>query len=223
VLATYIFIVALRMLDPSIVAFLSQTQIVFVILLGFFFLGEVFNRSEIIAAFIIILGMILMTYKSGHVPPIAALLVIIANLLGAASLVIVRKIGPSVGTFTVTRLRTIVLFILFLGIKLMTEGKITVPPIHVLFVALLGAAFGPFLNTLSIYKALEYIPAGKLVLFRGVQPLPVMVFAALILNMFPGWRETVGGLVTISGCILLAYYHSRHYIGGKTPLRTIRG
>ena len=42
--ATYSFILALKMMDPSIVSFISQSQILFTFFLGYFFLQEVLKK-----------------------------------------------------------------------------------------------------------------------------------------------------------------------------------
>ena len=112
--ATYSFILALKMMDPSIVSFISQSQILFTIILGFLFLREILNKPEVGASVVIIAGLLVMTYNSGSAPPAGILLMLFANFAGSANLVIVRKIGCHVGTLTFARGRTISLFIIFL-------------------------------------------------------------------------------------------------------------
>ena len=156
------------------------------------------------------------------VPLEGAALMIFANFVGAVNLIIVRKIGCRVGTLTFARVRTLFLFMLFMGYNLFTAGKVGIPPVSIFLIILLGAFFGPFLNVISVYKSLEYIPAGKLALFRSLQPLFVMVTAGIFLKTIPGFRESVGGLIIVAGCIILAYFHMSHVVRVKRPLRTLR-
>ena len=190
--------------------------------MGFFFLQEVLNKGELGATVIIVIGMLVMTLDSGSAPLVGILLMLYANFTGAMNLVIVRKIGCRVGTLTFARIRTVSLFITFLSYNLYKTGEVITPPIPLLLVIIIGSFFGPFLNVISIYKSLEYIPAGKLALFRSVQPLFVMLAAGFFLKTFPGLRESIGGLIIIFGSVILAYFHMSHVIGLKRPLRALR-
>ncbi len=214
---------ALAIMDPAIVSFFEQSQILFTMLLGFLLLREKLISQELVAAIVIITGIVLMSYRSGDVPVEGAALILFSNFTGSVNLIIVRKVGPEVGTFTFARFRTAVLFLLFSFYILYESGGFTPPPADITLIIVIGSFFGPFLNTISLYKCLEYIPAGKVALFRSVQPLFVMAATGAILGMLPGVRETAGGLVVVAGCILLAYYHARHMVGQRFPLRTPRG
>lgn len=214
---------ALSILDPSIASFFEQSQILFTMMLGFLLLREQLIRQEIVAATVIITGIVLMCYRSGEVPPAGAALILFSNLLGSANLIIVRKVSPEVGPYTFARFRTAMLFLVFSFYLLYESGGFILPSLKVTAFLVMGSFFGPFLNTISLYKCLEYIPAGKVALFRSVQPLLVMAATGAILGMLPGPRETAGGLVVIAGCIMLAYYHARHMVGQRFPLRTPEG
>ena len=210
------------MMDPSIVSFLNQSQIIFTLFFGFLILREVLNKGELGAAIIIIIGIFIMTYHSGSVPFRGTLLMLYANVTGSFNMVIVRKIGCHVGTLTFARIRTISLFALFLSYNLYSTGKIVVPPLQLLVFIIAGSFFGPFINVISIYKSLEYITAGKIALYRSIQPLFVMAAAGIFLKTLPGLRESIGGMIIIIGSIVLAYFHAVHVIGLKRPLRALR-
>jgi len=215
--------IAIKLMDPSIVSFLSQSQIIFTLFFGYIILKEVLNKGECFAAVIIIAGMIVMTYNSGNVPFKGAAMMIYANFVGSINLIIIRKIGPHIGMLTFARIRSISLFTFLIGYNLAVNGKVAVPPLNLLLIIMLGAFFGPFLNVISIYKSLETIPAGKLALYRSIQPLFIMTAAGIFLKILPGQRETIGGLIIMSGSIILAYFHAGHVLGWKRPLRTLRG
>ena len=220
--ATYSFILALKMMDPSIVSFISQSQILFTLFLGYLFLREVLNKPEIGASVVIIAGLLVMTYNTGSAPPAGILLMLFANFAGSANLVIVRKIGGHVGTLTFARGRTVSLFIIFLCYNLFIAGGVVIPSLSLMAVILLGSFFGPFLNVLAIYKSLEDIPAGKLALFRSLQPIFVIAASWIFLQIIPGLRVLTGGFIMILGSVILAYFHMSHVIGVKRPLRTLR-
>ena len=219
---TYAFFAAIRMMDPSASSFLNQSQIIFTLFLGYIVLKEALDKREAAAAGIIILGVTVMTYKSASVPLAGTLCMVFANFTAASNFVIVRKIGCHVGTLTFARIRTTTLFILFTGYNLYTTGAVTVPPAGILAVAVFGSFFGPFLNIIAMYKALEYIPAGKLALLKSLQPIFVLIAAFVVLKTFPGFRESLGGIIVVIGCMFLAYFHARHALDIRRPLRQPR-
>jgi len=220
--ATISFFLSVRMMEPAVASFLNQSQIIITIFLGFIFLKEELTRGEIYAAFVIIGGIVTMTFKSASIPLAGALGIMYSNLGGASSFVIVRKIGGTVGTLTFVRIRTTVMFTIFLGYNLAVNETVAIPPVPVMTLMFFGAFFGPFLNVIAIFKALEYIPVGKLALFRSIQPIFVLIASAVVLRTVPGPRESIGGFVIILGCILLVLLHAKHIIGVKPPLRAVR-
>ena len=220
---TTLAFLAISMLDPSIVSFFIQMQIIFVLVLGYFFLGESLNRSEFVAAMVIITGVIVMTFKSQSIPPAGLFILLIAIIVHSASYIIIRKIGRTIGIHTFARLRCVTLFTLFLSVNLYVDGEVYVPELPLLLVTIFGAAFGPFLNSISVFKCLEYIPAAKVSLLRSIQPILVLFAGMIFLGSFPGRREVIGGIIIVFGSFLLAWLHARNTINMKWPLRMFRG
>ena len=219
---TAVFFTAVKMMDPSIASFLNQSQIIMTLLLGFLFLKEALVIGEVLATLVIISGIVIMSFKSPSVPLLGALGIMYSNLCGASNFVIVRKIGGKMGTLTFIRIRTTFMFVIFLGFNLATTRHVEIPDAPTLTLLFLGAFFGPFLNVIALFKSLEYIPAGKLALFRSLQPIFVLIASWAILKTVPGYRESAGGFIIIFGCVLLAYLHAQHVLGIKRPLRAVR-
>jgi drug/metabolite transporter (DMT)-like permease len=220
--ATFCGFTGLTMVDPSINAFMNQLQVLFTMFLGFLLLKERFDRWEFLAAILIIVGVFTMTYKSVEVPVIATFLFITANFAVSLNLVLIRKLGARVATFVFAVIRTVSLIIFYTTLNLLLTGSINAPPPRVLAVLALGAFFGPFLNVVSLYKALDYLPAGKASLFRSLIPFFVLVSGAIIFGSIPGTREIAGGSIIIVGSVMLAYFHSRHVINWKAPMQQMQ-
>jgi len=221
-IATFTMVTAMSIMIPGVVAFINQIQVMFVLFFGFMFLGEKLIQREIWAATVIIAGVALISYESPQVPLAGGLLLLTSNVSSAFTYVIVRKIGSDVGVLTLARIRTTVLFIVFFALNIAHYGRIIVPALPILALAVVGAFFGPFLNTISIFRAIEHIPVGKVALFRSIQPLFVTAAAVVVLGVFPGIRETAGGVVMIVGSALLAYFHAGHMLASRWPMRGIR-
>lgn len=214
---------AIRLMDPGVVSFLSQLQMIFIALFGYLFLGEVFRRREIGAAVVIVAGVVLMSYRSPQVPLNGGVAVMVFNVCGAMGFVLVRRMSGAVGTLTMARLRALVLFAAFFVLNMFESGRIHLPSLPVIGLLAAGSLFGPFLNTISVFNTIKNIPVGKVGLFRSIQPLFVTVAVWVVFGSFPGVRELAGGLVMIAGSGLLAYFHAGHALTIRWPLRGIRG
>ncbi len=220
---TTLAFIAISMLDPSIVSFFIQIQVIFVLVLGYFFLGESLKKNEFAAALIIIIGVFVMTFKSRSIPAAGAIILLISVTAHSASYIIIRNIGGTIGVLTFARLRCVTLFILFFTVNLYIEGKIYVPELPLLLTTIFGAVFGPFLNSISVYKSLQYIPAAKVSLLRSIQPILVLIAGMIFLGTFPGKREVIGGFIIVCGTFLLAWFHASHAMNMKLPFRLFRG
>ena len=200
--STVLFFAGLRLIDPSISAFLQRSQVFFIIILSMVMLGERFSKGEWISSLIIIAGLVLITFHASEISFVGSLLVLSSTFIGSISIIIVRKIGYHVGSHTFAFIRTITLFLFYLLYASSVPGSFGLLPIKSMISVMAGAFFGPFLTVISSYRALEYMEAGKVALLRSIQPFFVMISAFLIFRTFPGLRGIVGGMLMVVGNIV---------------------
>ena len=205
------FYLSIKLMAPSVVSFLDQSQLLLTITFGYIFLKETLNRNEIGAALLIITGLVIMTYRSESIPVAGILLMLCANCAGAGSFILIRKIRVSISTLTFARVRALSIFLVFLIYHLFVAQSILLPPMPLFAALVLGGLFGPVLN------ALKFIPAGRLAIFRSLIPVFVMAIEVVFLGIFPGIRAAAGGVIILAGTMLLAYFYM-----GNVPTRLRR-
>jgi drug/metabolite transporter (DMT)-like permease len=67
-----------------------------------------------------------------------------------------------------------------------------------------GAFLGPFLATFAYYSSLKYIEASRSSVLSSSKSVFVVVTSYIYLNLLPGDFQIVGGLLTITGVLLIS-------------------
>ena len=82
------------------------------------------------------------------------------------------------------------------------------PPVSIPVSALkniaIGSVLGPFLTATLGYMSLKYIEVSKASMVRSVRSLFVLVGAYIYFGNFPTYWQIIGGIITISGVILIS-------------------
>ena len=199
---TMLFFAGLRLIDPSISAFLQRSQVIFIIILSMVMLGERFRKGEWISSFIIIAGLVLITFHTSEIPLIGSTLILSSTFLLSMCIIIVRKINFHNSSHTFAFIRTIALFLFYLFYASSVPGSFGLLPIKSMIYIMSGAFFGPFLTVISSYKALEYMEAGKVALFGSLQPFFIMLSAFFIFGTVPALKGIIGGILMVIGNIV---------------------
>lgn len=81
-------------------------------------------------------------------------------------------------------------------------------PIHIPTKAfwniIIGSTLGPFLTALAGYQALRYIEAGRVSILGSSKGLFVLIGAFFYFGTLPQLHQIYGGLISISGVILIS-------------------
>lgn len=198
---------AVKLTDPTVVSFFNNTQTLFIILLGCFFLKEKFNKIEIVGGVITFSGVLMMSYNEGKTTLIATLLTLLSAILFAITVTITKKFSEKINPTHFAYFRSL-LILLFSLILVLMNGNISIENQAVKYI-LLGAFFGPFLNILFYFKSLKFLEASKTSLIRASLPLFVLLNSIIILSMRPFFKEILGGLIIIIGLLILVLGHEK--------------
>jgi bacterial/archaeal transporter family protein len=124
----------------------------------------------------------------------------------AAATAIFAKLGiAGVDSNFATAIRTSIVVILAWGIAFATraEGSFQVPSSRTwVFLTLSGLATG--LSWLCYFRALQLGPASRVAPIDKLSVALVIVFAALFLGEKLTWGKTAGGLLIVTGAIVIA-------------------
>lgn len=204
---SFFFLAILTVPNPAIVSFIGNVNPVFVTILGFIFLRERFNIPELIGMGLALLGAFIISYQGSEV--IESIFIegtdymILSGFIFSFSAIIAKKNVQILSPSLMALSRTMYLFVFsILALWYMHES------IHIsnkaLWNIIIGSGLGPFLTTLAGYQALKYIEASRNSILGSSKGLFVMIGAFLYFNTFPQAHQIWGGLISISGVILIS-------------------
>ena len=98
--------------------------------------------------------------------------------------------------------RAIFLLIFSLIFLTILGQSIRIPTTALINIAI-GSFFGPFLTSIGQYSALKYIEASRAAIVQSTTALFVLLGAYLYFGKFPADYQLAGGMLTITGAILL--------------------
>jgi drug/metabolite transporter (DMT)-like permease len=206
--AIWTYWIGIKMMDPTLASFLNRTETLVTILLGIVILGERFSKAEGLGAIIVLAGIVLMKFTLRGEYSTGFWVVLFSSVcFGTAEFIAkiaVRYVDPLTMSF-VRKLVSAVMFwiaLTFVGTSFAGVGS-------VFWGVILIAFMGPILTRPIYLAALKHIEVSKVALINQSQPVFVAILALLALNQTPAWREIIGGLFVIGGCLLIIISRKR--------------
>jgi drug/metabolite transporter (DMT)-like permease len=201
--ATALFFIAIqKMENPAVVSFIGNLGPVIVTILGISILKERFGFLQIGGIILTLSGVFFLSFDKGSILQPGSEYVMLAALLFAICTIFGRSRRESLDPALMSTIRSVLLFFFFLiyilisGTRLVFPGKIWA-----------GFATGSILETLLTiifgYQALKYIEATKTSLIISSKALWLLGIAYVFFNVFPPIYQTVGGILTMIGIILI--------------------
>jgi len=206
--AVWFYWAGVQAMDPSLAGFLNRSEVPLTILMGVLFLGERFNRWEVLGAAFAIGGILIMRatlrmeYSAGFWLVLAG-----AGLFAVSefvSKIALRYVEAAVLTYTRNGIMCLLYWAAFLANGNTLEGFDRVW----LGVVVLGL-LGPGFNRLTYLMALKRIELSKVSVIGQSQPVYTVVVAAMALGMVPTPREVIGGICLIMGCVMMVLFRRR--------------
>lgn len=200
--AIWAFWEGVKRIDPSLASFLNRTEVPIVIFLGVLFLKERFTRWETIGTGLAIVGIIAMKltlrveYSSGFW--LVLLSSLFFGLTEFVSKLGMRRVQPVILAYLRNMFLAITYWIALLISGLSFEGLDRVW----LGVLALGLV-GPILARMVYLFAIEKMELSKVAVITQSQPMFVIILSFLALGTLPTFREVIGGLFLIAGCVVM--------------------
>ncbi len=193
----------------------GKADIIFMLLLAQFILGERLEKAHFFAISAVFVGILFVTLqgfsKSISFQP-GDLIIIIATLSFACSSIVYRRfiahIDGHIALFCRSSIAIIAFLILssFIDHRLVDELKVF--PL-LLVPTLIGfGLISRFLNSMMYYKAIEYLPVSTISLVSTLDMLSSTIFAYFYLGEMVQWYHIAGGSFLILGNILLALFRT---------------
>lgn len=219
-IAIWCFWAGIQKMDPSLAAFLSRSEVLIAILLGIIFLGERFNRRETFAAILSILGIVIMRLTLRMEYSTGFWLVLIGAFFFGLTEFFSKKTVKHVEPVVAVYLRNMIMSVMYWIILLTVEpdyGELNQVWIGVVALAIVG----PILSRVVYMMALARLDLSKVAVISQTRPVFVILIAFSVLSQLPTFREIIGGLFLVMGCLIMAVTRQK-YKKEISPLQSIQ-
>ena len=206
-LTTTTFFLSINIIpDPAVTSFLGNLFPVMLVFGGVIILHEKFGLVELAGAVIALAGAFVISYtgetslKKLFIPG-TGVIVLNAIFATSASLVVkvhVRKLSPELLSLN----RSTILFLYSLVMVFVYDQSLVIPVTAVKNIVI-GATMGPFLAILSVYYSFKYIDASRSSVVQSLKGIFVLIGAYFFLGTFPLPHQIAGGLITITGVLIM--------------------
>lgn len=191
---------AVSRISPPLTSVFQQTQVLFVALLGFSFLGESITRRFVLGSLLALVGLWIMR-SPGVVDPdqrISGIAFATGSALAFACMAVVtRKYIRKIEPIEVNAIR---LWFSLLGWLLIEQrAPTTSHPTTFYLYCLLGAFAGPFLARAGLMYALKYLPASQVALFGLMTPPMAIIPSFIVFGELPTPQEIIGSGILLLG------------------------
>jgi drug/metabolite transporter (DMT)-like permease len=198
--------------NPTIVSFLDTCTPLFTTILGIIFLRDRFNKIELSGMALAIAGAVLISYSGtfnlsglfiygSHFAILAAIFASIGITVAKSQ---IKAYDPAILSFN----RTIYLVALFFVLLLVYKKPFSITTQSFIFAAI-GSFAGPFLGAILQYNAFKYIEASKTMIIQSTRSFIVLIVSLLFFGLFPLYHQLLGGLMAITGVIIIALGSTR--------------
>ena len=204
---SFFFLAIYTVPNPAVVSFIGNVNPVFVTILGFIFLRERFNIPELIGMSLALMGAFVISYTGNN--ELSNIFIegtgymIFSGFIFSFSTIIakknVQKLGPSIMALS----RSLHLFLFSLAALCIMGHSFQISS-KAFWNILVGSMLGPFLTTMAGYQALKYIEASRTSILGSTKGLFVLIGAYFYFDTLPEAHQIWGGLITISGVVLIS-------------------
>ncbi len=206
---TFIFFYLLRIMNPSILAFVGNLSPVFVAIWAFIVLRERLNSFEIIGGLVAISGVLIITGASPSGEILKILVVVLITMMFSLNSVLVRLKVRDIPPFFMVTFRVFSLFTVYTIYLFVQIGRVALPDPRSIPFIIAGATMGPVVATFSVFQALRYLKAADVSIIKSIQPLLVTVGSVIFLGKTVTLRQFIGGLLIILGVNLVVLASSK--------------
>lgn len=192
--------------NPAITSFLSNISPVFVLSLSFIFLKEKLNHIEMVGVALAISGAFIIGYKGGTNLKTMFIngsqYIIYSTFLFAVVSVLAKKFIKTLSPVLIALNRSFFLLTFALAALIYQKESLDIPG-SALKMIFIGSILGPFLTVISGLLSLQYIDLSKKSIISSTKSLLVLFGAYLYFGQFPKLYEIIGGILSISGVLII--------------------
>jgi drug/metabolite transporter (DMT)-like permease len=206
--STLFFFLAIKTVaNPAVVSFLANINPLFVVGLGILVLKERFNRIEFLGMAITLAGAIIISVTDvSQVQNIfieGTQYIVISGIIYSISTLVAKRQMKFLDASYLATSRLTLLFLFSLGSILFLDLPFTIDSSPFISIGI-GSVLGPFFGGVLGYMSLKHIEMSKATMVRSIRSLFVIVGAYFYFESIPTEWQLFGGLLTMSGVVLIS-------------------
>ena len=210
-IAMFTFFMALTLTPVALVTALGFTAPIFAALLGYFVLGEVFCLRRWAAIAIGFLGALVILRPGFATVDTGSLLTLFSALLWACTLIVIRILGRTESSITITSYMNILLAVLSLVPALLVWRT----PDALAWLMLLAIGVLGTVAQILIAESLKEAETGVVMPFDFCKLLWVAVLGYLLFGEVPGPFVWLGAVMIFGSATYIAYRENKHAKSGE--------
>jgi drug/metabolite transporter (DMT)-like permease len=199
---------AVAFIDPGTAALLSQTSIIFGLVLGLLWLRDKLSRKQLLGALLAILGVLIITFQPGDYLRLGSLMVLLSSFLYAMHTAITKRYGSDIKfvDFFFYRLlcTTLFLFLFSLG-----RQQLALPSWKAVFLLILVATVDVVISRALFYVALRRMDMSIHAIILTLSPVATVLWSLLLFSTFPTWGQIIGGAAVLLGVLIVTLNQAR--------------
>jgi len=208
-MATFCLFTALSLVDPATVSFLSRLELVMTLVIAMIFLKERINPPEFIGLILVLLGIVVMRYGASVELSKAVLLVSIGSVIFAAAETTIKWKIDWVNYRSLILYRNIFMGGIYFAVANATGNFIPATDARLLGMLVIAGIFLPYLGRLGYLKAMKNINLSRASIIVQSQPFFAAAAALVVLGTFPSLKELTGGLLIVTGVLVIKIIERR--------------
>ncbi len=194
--------VSIDLIGPGPVAFVSQTEIVFGVLIGGVVLGERLGWRDALGGLVAMLGALYMTYSPGEYMKLGVLLMLLSAFSIAVHNLIIKRHSAHIDKLELLIVRAVTALLVIVLLAAASNG-LSWPSIWLLPLGAATALTGFVMANFFRYTALSHIDMGKVSMLRVITPTAVLILSFFIFHTVPDRSEIIGGSLILIGVSII--------------------
>ena len=193
---------AVAFIDPGTASLLSQTSIIFGLLLGLFWLHDKLTNKQLAGAIIAIAGVLIITFQPGDYLRLGSIMVLVSAFLYALHAAITKRYGEDIDFVDFFFFR---LFFTtsFLFIFAFSRQQLILPSWKALLLLIMVGTVDVVISRTLYYVTLRRMDLSVHAIILTLSPVAAIFWSLLLFSTFPSWGQLFGGLAVILGVLVV--------------------
>lgn len=195
---------AVVFIDPGTASLLSQTSIIFGLLLGLFWLRDKLTKKQLIGALIAITGVLIITFQPGEYLRLGSLMVLVSAFLYALHAAVTKRYGSDIDFVDFFFFR-LLFTTSFLFIFSFSRQQLILPNGKALLLLIMVGTIDVVISRTLYYVTLRRMDMSVHAIILTLSPVAAVLWSLLLFSTFPSWGQLIGGLAVILGVLVVTF------------------